>query len=227
MISLNLLPDIKKEYLRSQRTKRLFLLGSFLVTGAFVAVTVLLGTFVLAGQNTHKNRVQNDIDEALNRLQSEENLEKIVTIQNQLNVLPGLHDGKPDTGRLFGYLKEIVPNNIALNQLEVKFEDDNEFIIAGKGENPKAVNVFVDTMKNASYTYNGEETVNAFSGVVLENISVDSEEGTSFEIVLTFDELLFDNTVTDGKLSVPKITTSTSVKERPTLFQETEEEGAE
>lgn len=222
MITLNLLPDIKKDYLKSQRTKRLFILSAFTVSAAVVGVAVLLGLFVFGAQNLHKSRVQSDIDNALSTLQSQEDLEKIVTIQKQLESLPELHDKKPVANRLFGYLATVVPANIALTEIEVAFDDDNEMTISGKGEDPKAVNVFVDTLKNATFTYNENETTNPFTEVILESVSIDEEDGTNYEITLLFDYILFDNTISGGELTVPKITTTTSVQQRPALFQEDE-----
>lgn len=229
MITLNLLPDIKKEYLRSQRVKRLFIVGAVLVTSAFVAVVILLSLFVFGAQNLHLNGVQGDIDEALENLQSQQDLSKVITIQKQLEALPDLHDERPAVDRLFGYLARVVPEDITLSQVEMQFEDSETAELNGAGPDPKAINTFVDTLKNASFTYSidgVETTINPFSSVVLDSVGVEAEE-TSYSIILEYDPVLFDNRIEDGKLTVPKITSSTSVQERPVLFQELQSEEEE
>jgi Tfp pilus assembly protein PilN len=224
MITLNLLPDIKKEYLRSQRIKRLFIVGAVIVSGAFVALAVLLAIFVFGAQRLHLSSIQSDIDEAVTTLQNQPDLDKIVTIQKQLEALPQLHAEKPAADRLLEYLSKLVPQDISLTRLQMTLFEDYEATLTGFGSEPKAVNVFVDTLKNATFTHSGDQTVNPFSQVVLDGITVDENEGTSYRIILTFDPILFDNTVTDGELNVPNITTSASVQGRPDIFQEPSEE---
>lgn len=228
MITLNLLPDIKKEYLRSQRIKRLFVAGAALVSGGFIALVVLLGLFVFGAQKLHLSRVQSDIDEAANTLQSQPDLDKVVTIQKQLDSLPGLHEQKPAADRLLGYLNTVVPKDISLTGVEITLYDGEDVTISGLGNDPKAVNIFVDTLKNATFTYiddsGTEQSIEPFSRVVLDSISVDNTEGTTYRINLEYDELIFDNTIKDWELKVPKITTSASVQERPALFESPGEE---
>lgn len=227
MITLNLLPDIKREFLRSQRVKKLFILGAIMVSGVFVGAVVLLGLYI-GSQKLHLNSVQSDIDESLAALQAQSELSKVVTIQKQLSSLPGLHEANPATDRLLGYLEIVVPVGITLSSVEIDFDEgENTAILSGAGPDPKAINVFVDTLKNANFNYDGNETpFQPFSDVVLESVSV-GEEATSYQISLIFDSKLFDNTVNNGKLTVPNITSSNSVQERPTLFQELEAETSE
>lgn len=224
MITLNLLPDIKKDYLRSQRVKRLFLFGATLVSAAFIAMAILLALFVFGAQRLHLNRVQSDIDQTLADLKAQPDIDKIVTIQKQLEVLPGLHDDKPAGERLFTYLGLVVPQDITLSNVEIDLADENVAILTGAGPNPRAINVFVDTLKNATFEYDGiESPINPFTRVVLENVAVEEEE-TTYAINIEYDTVLFDTTLDNVKLTVPKITSSTSVQQRPVLFRELESE---
>lgn len=224
MISLNLLPDIKKEYLKTQRLKRLFVMGSFIISAGFVALAILLAIFVFGVQRLQLSTVQSDIDSSLDQLQSVEDLDKIVTIQKQLGSLPELHEEKPSVDRLFNYLSMLVPNDVRLTEIELIFDDELRGELNGIAATPKAVNVFVDTIKNAELTYEGAESpIKPFTSVVLEDSIVDDGE-VSYQINIRFDETLFDNTLTDVELSVPNITTTSSVTERPALFDGENEE---
>lgn len=219
MITLNLLPDIKKEYLKTQRLKRLFFMGSLIISAAFVAITILLALFVFGVQRYQISDTQSGIDEALSKLQSIEDLDKIVTIQKQMDVLPSLHDGKPAAGRLFGYLNTLVPNDVKLASLELLLGDELSGELSGTAATAKAINVFVDTLKNAELTYEGAEgPVRPFTSVVLEDPVVEENE-IAYRIIIKFDSLLFDNTLSEAKLTVPNITTTNSVRGRPALFE--------
>lgn len=221
MITLNLLPDIKKEYLRTQRLKRLFMVGSLLTSLGFVALTILLALFVFGVQRLQLSDVQSDIDSSLAQLQSVQDLDKIVTIQKQLEVLPGLHEGKPAANRIFSYLSSLVPAEVSLNKAEfIMIGDEVGGELSGAAASPKAVNVFVDTIKNAQFTYEGAESpIKPFTSVVLDDPTVQDDK-IQYKITIKFDPLLFDNTLVKAQLSVPKITTTTSVAERPRLFDD-------
>lgn len=231
MININLLPDIKQQYLQSQKAKRLFIIGSLLVTAVFVSVTLLVGAWTGA-QRLHLQRLQSDIDQASQQLEQQTDLAKIVTVQNQLNALPPLHDSKLALHRLSGYLGKVVPTNVRMTSLLLGSGDSGTSMeIHGQTVDAKSVNVFADTLKNATYTYGSDKTqIVPFTNVQVTSIAIatNSEEGgdTSFVITLNYDPLIFDNTHDEFELKVPNITSSPSVTERPgDLFAEPEEGG--
>lgn len=219
MIALNLLPDIKKEYLKTQKYKRMFIVGALLVSALFVGLTILLALFVFGVQRLQLSDVQSEIDRSLEQLQSIEDLDKIVSVQQQLESLPGLHESKPATTRLFNYFKVLVPNDVSLSKVDFFFSlDALNGELTGAAKSAKAVNVFVDTIKNAEFSYEGAESpIKPFTSVLLSEPGVEDNE-VVFKINVKFDPLLFDNTLSGAKLTVPNITTTTSVQERPKLF---------
>src|SRR5690606_13808917 len=136
-----------------------------------------------------------------------------------MDVLPALHDEKPAAGRLFGYLSTLVPSEVKLASLELLLGEDLSGELSGTAATAKAINVFVDTLKNAELTYQGAEApVRPFTSVVLEDPVVEEHE-IAYRIIIKFDALLFDNTLSQVKLTVPNITTSNSVRGRPVIFE--------
>lgn len=231
MIQVNLLPDIKLQYLKSQRVKRLFIVGSLLAAASFAGIATLVGLWVGA-QRLHLGGVQDDINQTVEQLKAEEDLSKIVTIQKQLERLPQLHDSKLAMQRLFDYVGVVVPNEVSLNTLDLDAGDLRNIELRGRTTDIKMVNVFVDTLKNASFSYGEQpqEKISPFSNVRVQTYGLDenteSNDEAAFTILLEFDKIIFDNTVTKYKLSVPSITSSPSVTERPSsLFAEPPEEG--
>jgi hypothetical protein len=221
MIQFNLLPDVKLEYIRARRTKRSILIGSVLASGVALFILISLFFVVHGLQKKHLSDLDKDIASMTKELKEKPDLSKVLTVQNQLNNLTQLHDTKPVTGRLFGYLGQITPTPISIAKLEVSFTDSN-FIITGAADSLSTINTFIDTLKFTDYTYKENEvdqTKRAFSEVVLTTFGRD-DKGASYVINLKFDPAIFDvnKQVT---LVVPKgkITTRSETEKPIDLFQ--------
>lgn len=224
MITLNLLPDIKKEYIKSRRTTRLFVTGAFFISAGAIAVVVLMSMYVFGVQTIQIASSQGSIDDSIETLVGTEDLDKIVTVQNQLNALPSLHQGTVAASRLFDDLKVLVPNDVSINAITIDYANST-IEIKGQGKDFKSVNTFVDTLKNASYVYSeNNETTLAFSSVVLGSIGK-TEDSASYKITLVYDPIIFDTNIEGLKLTVPNITSTRSQTEKPkSLFDAEEEE---
>ncbi len=222
MISLNLLPDIKKEYLKSQRMKQLFVTGAFLISMVAIGSVLLMSTYVFGVQKLTIANEQSSIDANIAVLADTEDLDKILTVKNQLESLPSLHESKVAVSRLFDFIKVLTPDSITLNEVKVDFENQS-IAIKGTGDDFKSINTYVDSLKNASFIYNGnEDSTMAFSSVVLDTIAVSkNEESSSFKLVLDYETTIFSNYIEGLKLTVPNITSTQSETERPkSIFQE-------
>lgn len=227
MIQINLLPDLKQEYIKSQRTRLYVLAVSLIIVSVFVISTLSLFTYVNVAQRQHTNNLQDDIDRLSEEFQSIQDIDKVVTLQNQIKVLPELHEEKPLTSKLSDYLTILTPNKVTLSNIELNF-DENTILLNGTGENVKTVNKFADTLKNTIFvTYNDETPNEAFDNVTLKRISTGNEDGAGFEISADFDSKIF-SVKDNAKVSVPSITTSNSEKDRPqVLFDAPNQEDSE
>jgi len=225
MIQFNLLPDVKLEYLKATRNKRLVLGTSLLVIAASLAVLILLLGIVHVFQKKNLSDLNNDIKTYTDQLQSTPDLSKILTVQNQLGVLPGLHDKKAVTSRLFGYLTQLTPRAATISQLNLDFTQ-NTIVITGNANSLDIVNTYVDTLKFTKFTKPGAEegtSTNAFSEVVLSQFSRNNS-GANYTITTKFDAAIFDS-ASDVKLNVPRIISTRSATEQPTdLFKSPESE---
>lgn len=230
MIQFNLLPDVKLEYVKAQRTKHLVMVVSVIVAGVMIALMVILfaGTQV---QKRHLANLDADIKAKSSQLQNEPDLSKILTVQNQLNtlngldenVVDGLHEGKPAVERIGEYLSNITPDEVSISDVKVDLSLKT-ISFTGSSKSIKAVNEFVDTMKFATFTKQGQET-KAFSPVVLKSFGRSGEDKATYQIEATFDPGIFDTTQ-QVTLRVPNEISTRSVKERPDpLFQQTSGEG--
>ncbi len=221
MVQFNLLPDVKLEYIKAQRTKRLVMLAAFTATGLAVFVLVLLFLVVNVFQKQHLSNLNNDIKAKTEQLKSVEDLEKVLTIQNQLKSLTPLHESKPATSRLNDYLVQLTPNDAKISEVEIDFSQSS-MTISGSAGALETINRFADILKFTDYKA-GETSDKAFSEVVLESYGSAggrADNGRSpYSFTFKFDPVIFDNTKT-VQLVVPNIISTRSVIETPTdLFE--------
>ncbi len=243
MIQFNLLPDVKQQYAKAVYRRRMISLACFIVGGAFLIIFILMFLFVRVNQTRHLANLDKDIKSGVSKLQENKDLDKVLTIQNQLGSLPQLHDKKVIVSRLFEYLGQITPNDATVSDVELDVET-KKLNIKGTAIDFITVNKFLDTLKFTTYKVEGAtpKEGNAFTSVVLQtfNLSPEDQGGTSgskvsYQINFVYDEAIFMNTATEGdplassvKLTIPKIITTRSETQKPTeLFQSTETPGGE
>ncbi len=234
MVQFNLLPDVKLEYVKKQRSKRLVMMGAFGITGLCIFVLVLLFMIVNVFQKQHISNLNEDIEKTTAELKAVPELDKVLTVQNQLNVVNGLHEDKPAAFRIYNYLIQMTPNEAKISEVSVDFVE-NKMTISGSATSLQVINKFVDTLKFTEYVYSqdGEPTepTPAFSQVVLSSYGIsdndDAANRTSYTIDFSFDRTIFDNAL-DVQLVVPPIISTRSVTERPQeLFEAKPEEPTE
>lgn len=221
MIQFNLLPDIKIQYLKSKRRKHAVVLASVITGIASVALLVMLLVVVHGVQKKSLSDLNKDIKARSSELQSTPNLTKVLTIQNQLQALPGLHDSKPVANRFYDYLSQVTPNDVSVSKASVDFATST-VSLSGSSKDLAIANKFIDTLKFTKYdTTSGIKDKEAFSKVVMKSFSRDADKAT-YTIDFVFDPVIFKQTE-EVKLEVPDIISTRSKVERPAALFQNEE----
>jgi hypothetical protein len=219
MIQFNLLPDVKLEYIKARRLKRMVIVLSTATAAASIALLVILFLVVGVFQKQHLNNLSADIKKESSQLQDIPDLNKILTIQNQLNSLPALQTQAPLTSRLFNYVQQSTPNTLSISSLTVDVAN-HTVSIQGKADSLETVNKYVDTMKFTKYSVAGDDAQkNLFSETVLSSFNRD-DKTASYTIDSKFSEAWFDST--NGiKLDVPQglVTTRSETQKPSSVFQ--------
>lgn len=214
MIQFNLLPDVKLEYIRARRTKHTVLLIAIGVAGSSFAIFALLFLTVNVLQKQHLNNLSADIKSDSQKLQGIEDLDRILTVQNQLNKLTELHEAKPVLSRLKGFIAQVTPAQVSFSKINLDIEAGT-IHFTGSADSLKTINQFVDTLKFTNYTAgDSNEQKPAFTDVVLASFGKDTK-GASYEISLKFDPAIFSSK-SEVTLVVPNIITTRSSIEKPT-----------
>ena len=225
MIQLNLLPDLKKEFIRTQKAKALVITVSIFVTLGAIAISAVLFVYVTFIQQFQVNLASDDIKKKMAELKEIPDVDKYLTVQNQLASLPGLHDAKGKYSRVFdfmGVLNPSAPNNVTLTELRVGTEEKS-ITFTGTTASFQTLNTFVDTLKNAevSFKANGEGdkvTERIFEQVLVQSADIVRNNNTSlvgFTVKTTYKEAAFDARNTEVTAKVPNITTTSSVTQSP------------
>jgi hypothetical protein len=224
MIQLNLLPDVKLEYIKAQRLRRLAFVLSAIITAVSVAILV-----ISLGIDLNQKRVLNNLNKSVasetTTLQKKPYINKILTVQNQLESLTSLHESKPAADDLFNsYLDKLTPVNIEISNLSVDF-NIHTIIITGGANNLATVDQYVDTLKFTTFkTADVTTKTNAFSGVVLSGFGInpnplDANDAVSYTIDANFNPSIF-NITQSATLNVPsQITTRSDIEEPGNLFK--------
>lgn len=225
MISLNLLPDVKIEYLRTRRLQARVISGAILATIIALGLVVLMAVWVYGAQTLQKTYLTSEIKKHNNELQAIPDIDKYLTIQNQLANLTTLHEGKNDFSRLLTFLPLLnpsAPRNVTLTNVSLKTDDvGNLLTLQGETKDYTGLNTFRDTLLNATLTY---DTVSEklFESVVITSSSLEigqaGEGVVTFNIDTTYNPNAFLSSVKNPSVSVPKLNTTQSVQSAPNVF---------
>jgi len=179
MISLNLLPDVKKDLLRVRRERNLVVSISVVVVGASIGVLLLLsGTLgvLVATKALMENGIKND-EQMIKQAQKKKQLDKYITIQNQLKQIGKLKSDQQVYSRLMDYLTQLnpaAPNNVQISSATIEAPagssgstsssssssasaDGITMTIEGKTTNFSALDVYKNTLSKAQLSYEVEE----------------------------------------------------------------------
>ena len=124
MIEINLLPNVKRELLKTRAMRNRVISISFLVGGASIAAVVVLA--LILGSQIAAEAVQNGVVKDRNdKLMAVEDLNKVVTIQHQLTKINEQHSGKKLNSRIFDVVtavNPVAPNNVSFSDIKVNPE---------------------------------------------------------------------------------------------------------
>lgn len=218
MIQFNLLPDVKLEYIRAERQRRFVIVIASLVTGSAILLVVLILS-ANGLQKKHLSDLNADITAKSAQLKNQDNVDRVLTVQNQLSGLTALHESKPAAARLSSYLNQVTPASVSISNFSIDFAAQT-VAITGNADSISDVNKYADTLKYTNYsTADVSDKTKAFHDVVLSAFSVNgggnsAAKSVSYTISLGYDLTLFD-TKQKVNLEVPVVTTTRSTD----LFQ--------
>ena len=231
MIQLNLLPDIKKEFIHSQRVRtRVITISIFGMIGAFAIVALAAFYVYVMQQMVLIPSINGEIAKNKKTLQAVPDTAKYLTVQNQLKALPGLHQQKTVYSRTMDILPVLnpsAPNSINLTTLNVN-EEAKSLVFTGKTQSFESLASFKDTLVYAMVGYRTDPTQTPvserlFSAVSIENsgLSQDSnnKQIVSFVVRGVYNEKVFQNGTEISNVSIPSMQSSQKADANAQVFQ--------
>lgn len=208
MIQINLLPDVKQEYLRTQQTKHAVIVAAALISAIVLGVTVLFFVYVQVVQPQYQKVVQNDIDKSIQELKAKPDAQRLVTVQGVLEQIPALKDQQQVISRTFDYVKGFTPRSVAYTRVGLAL-DTTTISLSGGTVSYEQAHVLANNLKSAKMIYrqnDAEQTINPYTNIVFNSLSK-AENATdgrpvTFEITFQFNPILFDPKISDQKITV-------------------------
>lgn len=229
MIEINLVPDVKQELIKAQRTRATVIAGAIFSGIAAVAAVVVLAMLVFGVQAVRGKMADDAISRGINVLKDVDDLPKTLTIQNQLTKISKLNSDKKIDSRVFDVLRAIIPpapNDVLISSLTID-SDNTAIIMEGQATNSyEAVEIFKKIIESAKINYSSidkevQTPIDLASSINISNTSYgESSTGTKvlrFTLSFLYDPKLFsieytdisitinvDGNVTDSYLGIPK-----------------------
>jgi hypothetical protein len=213
MIQINLIPDVKQEFLKAEKARRMAISFSIIVILAAVGLAVLLG--VLWGiQSVRGALVQDGIKKEYATLSQVADVNDLVTIQNQLAHVDAIHQDKARDSRIFTILQAINPggrNSVLFSNIKL-LPEDTAISLEGTAQNGyAAVELLKKTIANTNleYTVDGETKSEPIADSVEVGESSLGEDGSGrvvlrFTLSFVYNKQLFSSSVDTMKIVRPQ-----------------------
>lgn len=225
MIQVNLLPDVKQELIHAQKQRNVVVTLALFVAAGFAAAVILLALYVFGAQALRNAVSDSDIKKQSEQLTSVEDLDKSLTVQNQLTKISDIHSKTPINSRVFDVLTTVVPttgdNIIAVSNFSV---DTANKTITIEGQTTKgyvALDAFKKTIVATKFQYNTAED-SELKTIALTDKVIDGDrsygEGENgqqvlrFTISFTYPSELLDRLSLGGRVIAPQASNVTDSK---------------
>ena len=122
---INLVPEVKDEMIKALKIRNYIMFASIVVAAASVGVTVIFG-LIMGGQQLARDGKNDEIKNLSGKLSSYKELNKTLTIKNQVENISTLTSNKRVFTRTFNLLSAILPtgaDTIKISELNVNFEE--------------------------------------------------------------------------------------------------------
>lgn len=232
MISLNLLPDVKKNLISIRRQRNMIMsIGMVTIIVCLVVLAILgvsYGALIGIGSVTRGNIDANAAK--IKQAQSSKQLDRYLTVQNQLKQLGSLKQSQPMYSRIFDYMNALnppAPNQVKISKVDVANESGTGATVTLSGTTGefRSLEVYRKVLEKAKLKYANTDNESQmlekllFTAVEAPNYSSSfSTDGwqISFTIKATFTAEAFSNSITKQTVETPKGSLEDEINKAPT-----------
>jgi len=188
VIEINLIPDVKQEYLKAKQARMMVISGAIIVSIVSVAIVILLAVYLFGIQALFSLKADEDIKTNQKSLMATADLTNMLTLQSQLTNISSLHDKENMSSRMFDVLTAILPvqpNQVTFSTVKYDAETKSMHIDGQAVNGFVAVDVFKKTIEATTFSYQEDNktiTRPVANNVVLSNMSY-GEDATGAKVL--------------------------------------------
>lgn len=216
MIQVNLIPDSKIDMIRS-RMMRFRIISICIVTSIVsLSLVVLLAIYTYGGQALADTRLNDQIKSESEKINSVKDINKLLTIQNQLATIPKIEKTKNMNSRIFDLvtvIKKASGGVVSFSNIAVDTEKSN-LQMSGQVPGYSSYEIFIKTLQNTYVQYTENKDSKDFKKKILASNLIFSQitygqsafgvNVLTFNFSLTYAKELFDPTVYNVSTTVDK-----------------------
>jgi len=217
-VQINLLPASKAEAVKSQASQNQLTHWAKIAAIASASLLIVLLALVYGLQKKLLSDAAKNLTAASNQLAAVPDLNKTLTVKNQLSTLTTLHSQKHAVERLFKYLPQVTPARATINSLNLDFKNSS-LKLAGNADSLQTVSGFIDALKSTQFTADSQNQPQAAFNSVVETSFTLSPGGVTYGLSFKFAPALFDNHLTNVVLKIPPRASSSVQDVNGSLFQ--------
>ncbi len=236
MIQINLIPDVKQELIRAQKFRNIVISASIIAAIGFAGVVVLLSLYVFGVQALIGKTADNTITKEFGKLKGVTDLDKALTLQNQLKVTSDDHNLVTMNSRVFDMLATVVPSagsQVTVTNFTVDADNKTISIDGSAPSGYQALDAFKKTILATKFQYQTAGNTDLEKVALTDQVSdgersyTEDSEGKNilkFTISFVYNDALLARNSTNGKFITPSTTNATdSINEVPSsIFSSSE-----
>lgn len=241
MIEINLVPDVKQEFIRAQHIRNGVISAAIIVAIACFGALALLSVYVFGAQAWRDTKADENITAGIQKLQSVEDLDKALTVQNQLSSISSIQDDTELNSRLFDTIATVTPtgeNAVVISKFSMDSESGTITIEGRSKYGYRALDAFKKTILATKFTYETEGSSDKKSVTLTDSITDGNrsfgeddsgQRSLQFEFTFEYSSELFSRDSRNAEIVGPERTNATdSALEIPrSIFSTDDQEGAE
>lgn len=143
-VAINLVPQDKQNQALDDRKKKLAFSLILLINGGLIGLMIVL-FLIVQGQNFAIKRVTSDIKDKHEEFTGTPNVKEIVSLQRNLEALPGLYRTRAVYTRFLTVFEDVAPTQIVISSLSSAV--DGELEVTGTAPNYRLVTKLAEAMK--------------------------------------------------------------------------------
>lgn len=220
MIEINLVPDVKQELLRAQRVRTTVISIAILAAIGFAAAVVLLSLYVFGAQTLRSALADGSIKKESEKLQNVQDLDKALSLQNQLSNITSIREKTTMDSRLFDVLATVIPKNTTVSDISLDAEEKT-ITVQGETGGYNDLDALKKTILATKFEYREDGTSDIKSVPLAQQIEdgdrsygqdADGKRVLRFSISFTYPDELFSRSSLNGQVVAPSARNATDSK---------------